>query len=398
MADTNSVLFHNPANSGGGHYIKQVELMERFADEGVTTYFVSPRRFDGAEGVTHLPDGRDDTERFRAGLVAHLLKVFWEVVMRAPDRFVPFTILGGFVGAVASLLGRTKTVLFVRGDLFAGRALAGRRKYVLLKRLTVAIEWMTYRLVDRIVFISEQNRKMMLGRTGLSKGDVDTVVLYNNVYTERVVEQMEQKEKELDGYPRLGYAGEFPTDGGKGLRSLIDAVAMLEEEFPEIRLYLLGEGGNVDRLRRRTERRDMVDRVFFTGWVEDPLCYMRSFDLFVLPSLHEGLGNSLLESLAADTPIAGSDVGGIPEVVDDDTYVFEPRSASAIADTVRHVFASEASYERAKTTCRERRDLFDFDWAERAMRLVEDLEKDSPDRIPEAAAPTPRGRARATDV
>lgn len=398
MAEIDSVLFHNPANSGGGHYIKQLELLERFTDEGVTGFFVSPQGFEGNEAVTHLPDGRGDADGIRGGLIAHLLAVFTAVVVRSPDRFVPFTIFGGLVGAIAGLLGRTETVLFIRGDLFAGRAMAGNRKYVILKRVTVAVEWVTYRLVDRVVFISEQNREMMLDRTGLSKEEVDAVVLYNNVYTDRVLKQMKQEPAELHGYPRLGYAGGFPRDEGKGLKYLIDSVSLLEDEFPDIQLYLLGDGGNREELEQYADQRGVATRIEFTGWVDDPISYMRSFDLFVLPSLHEGLGNSLLESLAADTPIAGSDVGGIPEVVGDGTYVFEPCSAVAIAGTVRDVFGSDEAHKRALTTCRERRELFDFDWAERAMTLVEDTDEEPPDRIPESVIPVRTGRPRATEV
>jgi glycosyltransferase involved in cell wall biosynthesis len=398
MADIGSVLFHNPTNDGGGHYIKQLELLERFVDEGVTAYFVSPGGFDDAAGAVHVPDRRADADGLRGGLVAHLLAVFREVVVRSPDRFVPFTIFGGLVGAVASLLGRTETVLFVRGDLFAGRAMAGDPKYVLLRKVLVVVEAFTFRFVDRVVFISEQNREMMLGRARLSRDDVDSVVLYNDVYTERIREQLAEEPRDLEGHPRLGYAGGFPSDEGKGLRYLVDAVADLADEFPDVRLYLLGDGGNIDALRAHAQRRGVADRVCFTGWVDDPVRYMCSFDLFVLPSLHEGLGNSLLEALAAETPIVGSDVGGIPEVVGDGAYVFEPASATAIADTVRDVFASEESYERALAHCRERRDRFDFDWAGAATTLVEDIDDELPDRLPEEVSPAWTGHARAMEV
>ena len=109
---------------------------------------------------------------------------------------------------------------------------------------------------------------------------------------------------------------------------------------------------------------------------------MKAFDLFVLPSLHEGLGNSLLEALAANTPVVGSDVGGIPEVVGREEYLFEPSDADAIADAVRSVFESEESYQQAEEACRQRREQFDFDWTTEAIRLIETTDGPSPERVP----------------
>jgi len=391
MVAFESALFHNPRNAGGGHYIKQLELMTHLSETGVDVTFVSPPGFESDAGVIHVP--------YRCvgpgslGYFVHLLSVLVELFRRTPDRFVPFTLYGGFVGGIAAALPTgTRTVLFVRGDLIRGMAQADHPKYTVLKPMTVVVEWLTFRLVDRIVFISEQNRRRMLRRTGLSRGDVDSNVLYNDVYTDRVRGQLDREPIEPDGWPVLGFAGGFPADEGKGLRYLIAAVNELAETYPDVSLYLLGEGPNKEGLRRYAAERGVADRVHFTGWVDNPLQYMQSFDLFVLPSLHEGLGNSLLEALAVGTPIVGSNVGGIPEVVGDDWYVFEPRSTSAIVETVKTVFESEESYGAAASHCRQRRDAFDFDWTEAATQLVAVPPGAAPDRVPPIDLPSTGGR------
>jgi phosphatidylinositol alpha-1,6-mannosyltransferase len=387
MTDLGSVLFHNPRNGGGGHYIKQLELMSHLSKKDVDVTFVSPDGFESDDDIIHVPDRRIDF--IILGYLTHLLSVLVTVLRRSPDRFVPFTLYGGFVGGIAAVLPtRTRTVLFVRGDLIRGMAQADSLKYTVLKPVTVAVEWLTFRLVDRIVFISDRNRQRMLRRTGLSEADVDSTVLYNDVYTDRVQEQLDREPVELDGWPVLGFAGGFPADEGKGLRYLIAAVGELAEMYPDVSLYLLGEGPNEEALRRYAAERGVADCVHFTGWVDNPLQYMQSFDLFVLPSLHEGLGNSLLEALAVGTPIVGSNVGGIPEVVGDDQYVFEPRSTSAIVETVETVFESEESYGVAVSHCRQRRDAFDFDWTEAATQLVAVPSGAAPDRVPPIDLPS----------
>jgi glycosyltransferase involved in cell wall biosynthesis len=61
-----------------------------------------------------------------------------------------------------------------------------------------------------------------------------------------------------------------------------------------------------------------------------------ALDLFVFPSLHEGLGSSLLTAMACGVPVCASRTGGIPEVVENDVtgYLFEPGDAVAIAESV----------------------------------------------------------------
>jgi glycosyltransferase involved in cell wall biosynthesis len=385
-----SVLFHNPSNSGGGHFVKQVELMESLATSGVETYFVSPTDFKGTEAIHHLPDSRPTLD-LESGVLGHLFAVLWYLFIIRPDQFVPFNILGGFVGGIVGIVTHTETILFVRGDLYRGRALTGEPRYRIIKRGITMIEWMAFRMIDRIVFISEQNRKMMLDRTGLNKNDIDSVVLYNNVLTDRVNTQIDSGERELSGNPVIGFAGEFPADGCKGVADLIDAAAILLREHPNLELYLLGRGDGREALEQRARRRGIEDHVHVPGWVNDPIQYIMSFDLYVLPSYHEGLGNSLLEALACETPIAGSDVGGIPEVVYDRKYVFEPGDPIGLASVVSTIFESSESYEEAVANCRDRREVFDFSWAQAASKIVSNSETPERDRIPSAPIPNQLG-------
>lgn len=389
MVPFDSALFHNPRNDGGGHYIKQLELMSHLSEAGVNVTFVSPPGFDSDTDLTHVP--HYGVGPGSLGYFFHLLSVLVALFQRRHSQFVPFTLYGGFIGGIAAALPtRTRTVLFIRGDLVRGMAQADHPKYKILKPVTVGVEWLTFRLVDRVVFISERNRNRMLQRTGLSKTDVDSTVLYNDVYTDRVREQLDREPVNLDGWPVLGFAGGFPTDEGKGLQYLIAAVDDLVETYPDVSLYLLGEGPNEAALREYTAEMGVTDHVHFTGWVDEPLRYMQSFDLFVLPSLHEGLGNSLLEALAAGTPIVGSDVGGIPEVVGDDGYVFKPRSTAAIVKIIKAMFNSEEQYEAAMSHCRQRREMFDFNWAEAATRLISAPPDTAPDRVPPLEIPSTR--------
>ncbi len=102
-----------------------------------------------------------------------------------------------------------------------------------------------------------------------------------------------------------------------GIGDLIKAVAILsgKEKEPVFKLLLLGEGGQKGELLKLVETLGIKDRVVFVGQVShDELPkYLKISDVFIRPSLSEGLGNAFLEAMAASVPVIGTPVGGIPD-------------------------------------------------------------------------------------
>ncbi|RKF14747.1 glycosyltransferase family 1 protein [Roseovarius spongiae] len=103
----------------------------------------------------------------------------------------------------------------------------------------------------------------------------------------------------------------------KGLDTAIDAMALLRERCPEARLMLVGDGELRGPLAAQAAARGVADRVIFAGERTDVPALLKAADIFVLPSVSEGLPISLLEAMAARLPIVATRVGGIPELVRD---------------------------------------------------------------------------------
>jgi len=106
-------------------------------------------------------------------------------------------------------------------------------------------------------------------------------------------------------------------ESSKGHRFLLHALAelRLRERPPLIRLVLVGAGPEELALRRLAEREGLAKHVTLLGAREDVAEVIASSDLFVLPSLNEGLSQALLEAVALGIPVVATDVGGIPDVV-----------------------------------------------------------------------------------
>jgi glycosyltransferase involved in cell wall biosynthesis len=105
----------------------------------------------------------------------------------------------------------------------------------------------------------------------------------------------------------------------KGHRYLLEAAARLKQQGVRLRYCLGGEGPERRELEEFALRLGLRDEVSFLGFVADAPSFLSSIDIFVLPSLFEGLGVAVLEAMAAGKPVVASSVGGIPELVEDRT-------------------------------------------------------------------------------
>jgi glycosyltransferase involved in cell wall biosynthesis len=117
----------------------------------------------------------------------------------------------------------------------------------------------------------------------------------------------------------LGFSGELRAK--KGLPFLLQAVDHVRRHMPA-RLLVIGEvrGGDRGEWERLLIGLGLADAVSVTGHLNHPAdvaAALRSCDLFLLPSLWEGMPNGLLEAMAAGVPVVASDAGGIPEILED---------------------------------------------------------------------------------
>jgi glycosyltransferase involved in cell wall biosynthesis len=124
-------------------------------------------------------------------------------------------------------------------------------------------------------------------------------------------------------------------DPVKGLDDLIAAAAIVHHTIP-VQLVLVGEGKDRDRLNRLATQRGIADRVHLTGRRSDTASLLRMADLFVFPSLTEGMPNALLEAMAAGLPIVATDVPGNRDLIEGgETGLLVPaRQPRPLADAI----------------------------------------------------------------
>lgn len=159
----------------------------------------------------------------------------------------------------------------------------------------------------------------------------------------------------------------------KGVRYLLEALALLPPTTPPFRAVIVGEGPEEEALRAQVTALGLADRVEFVGFQPQEVVseWMRRATLFVLPSLEEGQGVVLLEALASGTPVVASDVDGIRDVIVPEVGQRVPAAdPAALASALEQMLRMEsASWQRMSQAARARAvDL--YDWDKIAVRFV----------------------------
>ncbi len=125
----------------------------------------------------------------------------------------------------------------------------------------------------------------------------------------------------------------------KGNRILLEAMSELLGKVPAARLFIVGDGRERRVLEAQADRLGISSRVVFTGFQKSFVDYLIAADIFVLPSLNEGMGWSVLEAMVCEKPVVACRVGGIPDLVEDGIQglLVPPGSAGELARALEHL-------------------------------------------------------------
>jgi glycosyltransferase involved in cell wall biosynthesis len=134
----------------------------------------------------------------------------------------------------------------------------------------------------------------------------------------------------------------------KGLQTALAACLMLLKRPGDLRWVVIGDGALRAGLQGEAALAGIADRFTLPGHHPDPARLMRDADLFVLPSLSEGLGTSVLDAMALDIPVVTTDAGGLPELVGSDAGLVVPAGdADALEAAIGRMLADPELRQRS---------------------------------------------------
>lgn len=218
------------------------------------------------------------------------------------------------------------------------RKFAGRSHVVVSRRVSVTpksgmFNRFKYRMPDAYVAISQSAAS---GLTGVSVPDDKVFVVHSGIDLARLdVDPIARSE--------LGVAGDVVLLGAVGAlvpikdhKTLLDAVAVARDAVPRMHLVVAGEGECRADLERQIAALDLGEHVTLLGQRNDVPQILCALDIFVVSSVSEGLGSSILDAMGCGVPVVGTTAGGIPEVVvDGETGLLcAPGDAKAMAAAI----------------------------------------------------------------
>src|SRR4029453_2498462 len=252
------------------------------------------------EGLDLIPLApTNEMDRAAAWRLSRLLKRLKPEIVHAHDPH----------GVAMAALALSMSTELVQPPLVAARRVDFNLKGNSLSR------W-KYRQVDCFICVSEAIRKMLIS-DGVPAAR--TVVVNEGIDLDRVDAAPPTRLHEELWLPRhapiVGNVAALVPH--KGQRHLIDAAGIVLRQVPDARVGIAGEGELRSALERQIRERRLEKHVILLGFRPDVLSLHKVFDVFVMSSVTEGLGTSLLDAMACAKPVVATRAGGIPEVVED---------------------------------------------------------------------------------
>jgi glycosyltransferase involved in cell wall biosynthesis len=239
----------------------------------------------------------------------------------------------GFLGRwAAKLVGVPFIVHTPHGHVFYGHFGAWAVKIFFL------IEKITNLITDRIIALTEGERKDYIDFS-VSRSEKITTI-HSGVEIERYLTShvnIEEKKISLGLIPKGQVVGTIgwllPV---KGPMLLLKAMESVWQNRSDVELVFVGKGGLKSDLTAQAIEMGVLGRVKFLGWRNDIHEILPVFDLFVLPSLNEGMGRVIVEAMASGKPVVASNVGGIPDLIKDkkNGLLVKPGDEEALANAV----------------------------------------------------------------
>jgi glycosyltransferase involved in cell wall biosynthesis len=163
----------------------------------------------------------------------------------------------------------------------------------------------------------------------------------------------------------------------KGVQYLIEAMTIVHQEMPDAKLVIVGDGKERPRLEELAERLDLNSCIQFVGQVPQERIpeAMHQADVFALSSLSEGFPVVLLEAMAAKLPIVATNVGGLPNIVEErvNGYLVSAKSPDEIADRILILLQNDELRERISANNRDKAEL--FAWSKIAVKVEKEYQK-----------------------
>jgi sugar transferase (PEP-CTERM/EpsH1 system associated) len=297
--------------------------------QGFSDFKTRIRRQDVDVYALDKREGKDFAVYFR----------LWKLLRKLKPDIVHTRNLAALDGAVVALLAGVKNRIHSEHGWDMVDLHGRNRKYTIFRKLLRPV-------VCRYIALSRDQAQWMLHHIGIPENRL--LHIYNGVDTSRFLSGrnatmlpfVRSAENKLFV---IGTVGRM--EAVKNQQALAAAFVLLLQKYPALkntaRLVMIGDGSRRVDILTRLQQAGLEELVWLPGSRNDIPELMAAMDLFVLPSLNEGISNTILEAMASGLPVIATGVGGNPELVDEGRtgYLVPPSDTDALAGAMsRYLF------------------------------------------------------------
>lgn len=220
------------------------------------------------------------------------------------------------------------------------------QKYKIKRRV---INWLLAKKTDKIIAVSEAVKRYVVSRDWVDASKIE--VIYNGIDVKKFQSFLSKEEaRHRIGIPvkcfLIGTIARLTEQ--KGHIYLIKAIDIIKGSIPNAKLVLVGSGPLESYLKAEVSEKELNDYVIFLGSRRDIPDILKAMDIFVLPSLWEGLGIALLEAMASSIPVIATNVGGVPEIINNDIngLLVPPGDPFSLSQAIFDLYKNEFKRQR----------------------------------------------------
>ena len=332
MSNFNHIFHVFPSFELGGAQVRTTVLINSF--EGMRHSIMT---LNGRDDAKFLCDKDVEVAVLSVtrslGMAARLSALYNLMLKDRPDLIVTYN-WGAIDGVIVATLARVAPVIHIEDGF-------GTDEAIRLKWRRVAARRLLLRHIFRTIVPSRTLERTALQQYRLPAAKIKYIP--NGVDTNRFTPDSPHAERNhaTQGLTTYGFVGQFRKE--KNLESLVRA--FLASDLTNARLVLVGDGPCRPAIERIIHESGSQVRVLLAGAVSDPLAMLRSFDVFVLPSLTEQMPLSLLEAMACGLPAFCTNVGDCSEMLQHPGFPWIANSEQE-ANLVRGLRAIHSRRER----------------------------------------------------
>ncbi len=262
--------------------------------------------------------------------ILFLFRLYHIIYTEKPDILHCHLFHANFLGRI---IGKILKIPFIISTIHSDN-FGGRFRYFLLQ--------ITDPLTNITIAVSQKIKDDLIKHNIITKNKIKLIYNgvnnSNNLITSNDINNLKKSLKIENYHPIILSVGRL--NSVKGHIYLIRAIKLVINQYPNLRLILIGNGPERVNLEAEVLNLNLSNNIIFLGEIRKLSIYYKLADFFILPSLNEGFGLAVVEAMSNGLLVIASRVGGIPEIIHDSVngFTFNPKDVFDLSKVMRKVF------------------------------------------------------------